>query len=158
MRLRGIVDDGQIGGGGLRRPAVEVNDDHRLRALRSVCFPCRRGHGGSARIDVDEDGRGADRAHCRGGGHGRERRDEDLVARADTECVEDELEPGRPGGHADHMGIATPCRQLALEALELRAEENVTGGEHPRHDVLERSRQCRGAPAQVDDRYHGWRR
>ena len=96
VSLRGIVDDGQIGGGGLRRPTVEVNDDHRLRALRSMCFPCRRGDGGRARIDVDEDGRGPDRAHRRCGGHGRERGNEDLVARADAECVEDELERGRP--------------------------------------------------------------
>ena len=139
MRLRGIVDDGQISGGGLRRPAVEVDDDHRLRALRSVCFPRRRGDGSCAGIDIDEDGRGADRAHRRRGGHGRERRNEYLIAWADTERLEGELERRRPGGHADHVSVAAPGRQLAFEGLELWAEQDVTGGEHSRHDVVERS-------------------
>ncbi len=71
---------------------------------------------------VGEDGRGArQRDHVHRGDVG-EGRDDDLVAGADVEAVQGEVESGRPVAHADRVLDAGEALQRALELVDIGAD------------------------------------
>ena len=78
-----------------------------------------------SRVDVAEDRHGARRRDRLGarvegeGGH------DDLVARADAERAQRDRDRLRPVGHADGVRGAEPPRELALEGLDLGAEDEL---------------------------------
>jgi len=57
----------------------------------------------------------------------RERRTDDLVARADAERIEREHERVGSVGDADRLLDAEILGRLALESLDLRSEDETTG-------------------------------
>ena len=106
-------------------PAVQVHDDDRARAWR---HPLRERRGIDVQrrlVDVRIDGRRTGRADRRRGVAAGVRDRRDLVARADAERTERELE--RVGAVADRDARrgAAVRRELALERLDLGTEDVV---------------------------------
>ena len=107
--------------------AVQVDGDHGADRGTGAA-PLRERAVEQARVDrpglvtVDEDRRGArvhDRVRARGEG---EVRAGDLVARADSEHDEREVERGGPARQRDRMLDAGDLRELRLERVDVRPE------------------------------------
>ena len=92
-----------------------------------------------ARVDLGEDRGRADPRDRLGGGVERERRADHLVAGADLERVEDEHDRVGAVRDADRLLDAESLGRLALEALDLGAEDEAAALERP----LERRLQLR---------------
>jgi hypothetical protein len=136
-RLGGVGDHGQPPppGNGLDLVhrgtlTVQVHGHHGARP---------RGHGRleaprieivSLRVDVDEDGHGADHHHgARGGDEGERRRDH-LVARAHAHRLQGEEQRVGAGVEADAVAGAAERGQLRFERLHLGAEDEAAAREH----------------------------
>ena len=128
-RLRRVLDDRQaerlqlVDGGGT---AEEVHRHDRLRARGD---PARDVGGVEVerdRIDVGEDRRGADPRDRLRGGVEREGGADHLVAGADPERVQDEDERVGPVRDADRLLDAERLGGLALEPLDLGAEDEAS--------------------------------
>ena len=89
------------------------------------------------RVDVGEDRRRAAARDRLGGREERERRADDLVAGADLERVEREHERVRAVGDADRLLDAEVLGGLALERLDLGAEDEAAAVEGAGERLLE---------------------
>ena len=110
----GEVDQGGDGGG----MSVEVNGDHRLGARRDRLGRRHRVHARGHRIDVHEH-RSRPRAHHAGrGGDEGERRDENLVLRAQPHRLEAQLQGGGAALHRDGVRHAEGLGVGGLESID----------------------------------------
>ena len=108
-----------------RRPAEEVHGHDRLRPRGDPPLDVGRVEVQRRRVDVGEDGRRAAAGDRLGGREERERRADHLVARADPERVEHEHERVGAVRDADRLLDAEVLGRLALEALDLGAEDEA---------------------------------
>ena len=140
-----------------RRPAEQVHRHHRLRPLRDPPLDVggieveRRG------LDLGEDGRRAAARDRLGRRVERERRADHLVARADAQRVEDEHERVGAVRDADRLLDAELLGRLALEALDLGAEDEAAALERPRERLLQLrdERRVLRLDVNVGNRRHG---
>ena len=113
--------------------AVEVDGEDGLRPRRDRRRDRRRRDVQGRGIEVREH-RARARAHHgqRGKGGGEGRRDH-LVARADAQPFQRELDGLGAVGDRDHLPRPQPGRELALEGFSLRPQDEPPGVQHPRH-------------------------
>jgi hypothetical protein len=135
------------------RLAVQVHRHDRLGA---------RGDGGVDRAGVDAVGRrvhvdehrgGADRHDRQHGGDKGIGRCDDLVARPDLERPQRQLDRGQPGADADGVARADVAGVLGLEALDRRAQDEVTARDEVAKRTLDRFGQRRVLRAKIDERH-----
>jgi hypothetical protein len=138
QRLAGVLDDRQaecLERGHVGRIAEDVHRQQRRGPLGHR----RRGGGGIEverhRVDVDEHRPGAlVEDHVRRG-HERERRRDHLVAIADADRADRQVEPGGPAGDGTGMRYAQAGGKRLLELAQPRAERQAARTqrlEHPR--------------------------
>lgn len=89
-----------------------------------------RVHVVSAGIDVHEDRAGAHCADCFGGGDEGVGNGNHLVARANADRAQHQLERGGAAGHAHTMRGATVGRKIDFELLDCRPHDEVGGIQH----------------------------
>ncbi len=107
--------------------AVEVNRDHRPRALRERGFHGARIDEPGLRIDVGEDGgRAMEERRVRRGDEGHRRRD-DFVAGTHAEGLEREHESHRAARDAHDLFFAEEFAECPLENADLGAERQKQG-------------------------------
>ncbi len=137
-----------------RGPAEEVHRHDRLRPLGDARRDVVRVEVERDGIDVGEDGRRADTRDRLGGRVEGEGRADHLVAAPDAHRLEREDERVRAVGDADRMRHAEVRGRLALERLDLRAEDEPAGLEHLREPLLELGDERRVLRLDVDERDH----
>ena len=103
-------------------------------------------------IDVGEDGRRAAARDRLGGRVERERGADHLVARADTERVEHDHDRVRAVRDADRVLDAEVLRRLALECLDVRAEDERARLENLGERALQLRNQRRVLRLDVNER------
>ena len=126
--LRGVLDDGEVVGVADRAErrhvgalAEEVDRNNGLRALRDGGVDACRVQVERVRVDVGEDGRRAEQRGGLGRGDERERRADHLVARANAERHQRDLERVGPVGDAEGVDLLVSAeardvgRQILLE-------------------------------------------
>ena len=132
-RLGGILDQRHPELHKLRdrcRPAEQVHRDGRLRARSDARGDVLRIEVHRRGVDIREHRRRSTARDRLGGRVERERRADDLVARADAQCVEDEHERVGAVGDADRVPHAEIGRRLSLEGGHVGPEDEVAALEH----------------------------
>ena len=161
MRLRAVLDQRDAAlprNGGERvhvgKAAVEVRHDHRARPWREAGAQRRGVHQQRRCVDLDVGRRRARRADRRRRVHAGIRRGRDLVARPDRERAQRELE--RIGAVADRHALARAAvrGELALERLDLGAEDVPAAVLNARDRRIELGAQRRVVAREVVQRDH----
>ncbi len=119
----------------VRRLAVQMDGDDRLRPRRDGRRHPRRVDVVRDGVDVDEHGRRAEPRHAAGGREERIRAGDDLVARADAQGHHRDEQGVGARRHADGVFDVQQRGQLALEALDLGAHDEALAVADTRHDV-----------------------
>jgi hypothetical protein len=152
-RLRRVFDHRDAEAGEVGRGATEqVHGHQRLRPVGDAPLDVGRVEVQRHRVDLGEHRRRAAARDRLGCGVERERRADHLVAGADPHRVHDEHQRVGPVRAADGLGAAEQVRRLALERLDLRAEDEAAGLERARERVLELRDQGRVLRLHVDVR------
>ena len=105
--------------------AVQVHGNHGAGSRRDRRSDGRGIDVARDRIDVDEPRRRAEAADASGRGEERIRRRDDFVARADAERHHRGQQRVGAGRHRDRFGDLEMRRKLALERIDLRAEDEA---------------------------------
>ena len=132
MPVSQLTEGAQVGG-----LAEDVDGHHGPRALRDRRLGRVRVEAQGHRVDVGEHRRRAAACDRLSGRVERERGADDLVARADLERVEHEHERVGAVGAADRVLHAELLGGLALERLDLGAEDEATALERARERLLQ---------------------
>ncbi len=135
-----------------RRPPEEVDGHDRLRPRRDARGDVLGVEVERRRVDVREDRRRTDTRDRLGRRVERERRADHLVAATDPERVEREHERVGPVRDADRVRHAEERGRLALERLDLGAEDEATGLEDGGEALLELWNERRVLRLHVDER------
>jgi hypothetical protein len=106
-----------------RGVAEDVDRDQRPGAIADRRIRGGGGHAPGLGVDVAEDGGRAEGHHGLGGGEEGERGDHHLVARADAQRAETDLQRVGPIGEPDAVLSTDEAGELGLERLDLRAED-----------------------------------
>ena len=126
--LRGVLDERQAERGQLlerRGPAEQMHRHDRARPRRQAALDVRRVEIERRWVDVGEDRRRADARDRLGRGVEREGRADDLVARADPERAQHQHDRIRAVRDADRPRHAEVRGGLALERVDVRAEDEL---------------------------------
>jgi hypothetical protein len=128
-RLAGVLDEGELVGRRQLGEAIElgrvtedVDDEDSPRVLGDRGAGRFGIHVERAWIDVDEDRSAALVEDRVGGGDERERRRDDLVARADAGQAHGEVQAGRPARDGGDLTGAYPLGQRGLEPVDHRPQ------------------------------------
>ena len=133
-----------------RRAAEEMHRHDRLRLVGDLALDLCRVEIQRRRVDVGEDRRRAAPGDRLGRRIERERRADHLVAGADVHAVHHEHERVGAVGAADRLLDAELGRGLALEGLDLGAEDELPGVERARERVLQLRDQGRVLRLDID--------
>ena len=151
VRLRRVLDHRQAERAEVGRGAAEeVHRHDRLRLVRDLALDLRRIEVQRRRVDVGENRCRAAPGDRLGGRVERERRADHLVAGADVHPVEHEDDRVGAVGAADRLLDAELGRSLALEGLDLGAEDELPGVERARERVLQLRDQRRVLRLDID--------
>ena len=156
LRLRGGSDRGVVG-----REAEQINRDHRLRRQPGALGDRHRAGDAlgidieTLRLDIDENGRGADQRHHFGGGAEGEGRTDHCVAGADALGHQHQLQCVGAAGAAHGVFGAAELRQLRLERPHFRAEDELAMAEHARDRGIDGGPKPAALRGHVDERNHG---
>ena len=133
LEQRDLLRHGRLERLPLDGPAEQVHRDHRLRLRRDRLGDLRRVHVERVRVDVDEHGAGAGELDDVRGRGERVRGNDHLVARADAEREDAEVQ--RRGAGRDDRGVCRSdgVRQRVLELVDLRAHRELPAREHLGH-------------------------
>jgi hypothetical protein len=139
VRLGGVLDELEAVAIGdraqrrhVRRLAVEVDRDDRPGARADRVLDELRGDVPGHRVDIDRDGRRPRLRDAEPGGDERVARDDDLVAGADPEAAQQQVQRVEAAADADAVRDAAQRRELVLEGVDLVAEDEATGA----HDAV----------------------
>ena len=95
--------------------------------------------------------------HREGGEGGGQRRRDDLVALADAQALQRELDGLGAVGHRDHFPRPQPARELALEGLAFRPQDEPAGVQHPGQRGVDLAAHRAHVGLEVDERNGGHR-